>query len=264
MPARPRDHDPGGAASRRADRPAVLITRAAAQAAPLAAALAAHGLRGLACPVLRIEAAATPDDLPDLDRYRWLVFTSPNAVTHLAELARARGLVPLPPECLLAAVGPGTAAALADLGRPPDLVPDASTGEALIAAFATVELPPGTRVLRLRGDRAPGVVEQALTGLGADVDALTVYRTLVVSPPPEAAAAIREGAVAAVTFASPSAVHGLDGGLPGHRLHARVPAVCIGPVTARAAAAAGWRRVITAATATPADLAGAVMAALEA
>ncbi len=244
--------------------PTVLITRAAAQAEPLAAALAARGLRGLACPVLRIEAAATPADLPDLGRYRWLVFTSPNAVTHLAALAGARDVDPLPAGSRLAAVGPGTAAALAELGRGPDLIPAASTGEALAAAFATVDLPRGEAVLRLRGDRAPGVVEEALAGLGAAVDAFTVYRTLVVPPPAAAVDAVRSGAVAAVTFASPSAVHGLDGGLPGHGLHGAIPAVCIGPVTARAAATAGWRHVTIAAEATPEDLAAAVAAALDA
>jgi uroporphyrinogen-III synthase len=65
-----------------------------------------------------------------------------------------------------------------------------------------------------------------------------------------------------VAFASPSAVAGLDRGLPGHRLHRHVPAVCIGPVTARAAAAAGWWTVRVAAAATADALAEAVAAAL--
>ena len=221
----------------------VLITRAADQSISLRAALAARGAEVVACPVIRIETLVQPDDLPDLTVFHWLVLTSCNAVRALSGMLAGR---PLPASIRVAVVGPGTAAAMADLGCRTDLVPDDGTGAGLAAAFGTVGPLARVRVLRLRGDRAPSDVEDALTALGAVVEPLTVYRTLTVPPPAAVAAAIEAGRIDAVTFASPSAVSGLDAGVPGHRMHDGVPAVCIGGVTARAATAAGWCRVAVA------------------
>jgi uroporphyrinogen-III synthase len=249
------------------DERVVLVTRPEAQARPLADALAGRGLQVVACPVLRIEPAAVAADLPDLGRYAWLVFTSANAVNHLRELCEAAGVAPaLPPQARLAAVGKATAAALGRLGRVPDLVPEVATGEAMAAALVARDLPPGTRVLRLRGDRAPAAIEDALRAAGAEVEPFTVYRTVTVEPPAEALAAITTARVAAVTFASPSALAGLTAALPPDALavlRAGASAVCIGPVTAGAARDAGWRHVVTAAESTAVALAEAVTGALD-
>jgi uroporphyrinogen-III synthase len=65
-----------------------------------------------------------------------------------------------------------------------------------------------------------------------------------------------------VTFLSPSAVTGLDEGLPAHGLQARAVAACIGTVTAEAARRAGWERVAVAARPTVEDLAAVLATAL--
>ena len=241
----------------------ILVTRAAAQSEALAEALAALGAQVIPCPVLRIETTITVADLPPLDRYRWLVLTSRNAVSVLREVLGDSGTAPiLPPDLRVAVVGPGTAAAVATLGRQPELVAEPATGAGLAAAFAASGLPAGTPVLRVRGDLAPPEVEVALERLGAVVDVLTAYRTATVAPPDAAVSAARSGQVDAVTFYSGSAVAGFEAGLPDHGLHDTVLAACVGPITAAAATAAGWRRVITADQPAAATLAAALAAAL--
>ena len=241
----------------------ILVTRAAGQAEALAKALAARGAQVIPCPVLRIEAAVTTAELPALDSYRWLVFTSRNAVNVMRELLSSSGAEPiLPPDLQVAVVGPGTAAAVATLGRQPDLVAEPATGAGLVATFAAFGLPTGTPVLRVRGDLAPPDVEVALERFGAVVDVLTAYRTVTVAPPEAAMAVVRSGQVDAVTFYSGSAVDGFETGVPGHGLHDTVLAACVGPVTAAAAAAAGWHRIVTSDQPAADDVAAALAAAL--
>lgn len=256
-PADGAGRSPGGGPARAGARPArprVLVTRAADQAAELLAALEAEGCEALACPVIRTEPAgadALAPCLDGLDRYDWAVFTSENGVRHFLALllatgrdARALG------RARLAAVGPGTAAALAAVGLRADFVPAEHRGESLLREMAAGGLVSGLRVLRVRGDKAGPEVEEGLRAGGAAVDVVTAYRTLPAEPPAAALAAIRAGGVTAVTFYSPSAVAGFERCLPDHGLHARAPAVCVGPVTAAAAAAAGWARVLGAAEST--------------
>jgi uroporphyrinogen-III synthase len=94
------------------------------------------------------------------------------------------------------------------------------------------------------------------------VDVLTAYRTLTVPPPEAARAAIAAVCIDAVAFYSPSAVRGLDEGVPGHQLKPSALAACVGPVTAAAATEAGWQRVITADQPAAPALAAALAAAL--
>lgn len=241
----------------------ILVTRAAAQTETLRAALAARGAEVIVCPLLASEPVATPAELPDFAGFRWLVLTSPNGVRHLGDLlAAARPAAALPATLRIAVVGPGTAAALGALGRTADLVPDDPTGAGLGAAFRGAGLSPGDRVLRVRGDRASTEVEDALLALGAVVEPWTVYRTVTLPPPPAARTAIAQGSLDAVTFASGSAVDGFEAGLPAHGLHGRILAACLGPVTARAATAAGWRRVVVAREPSAEGLATAIADAL--
>jgi len=222
----------------------ILVTRAAAQAVDLLAALTARGAEAVACPLLRIKPVNVT--LPPLKRFHWLVVTSRNAVEHLPAL---------PAALKVAAVGPGTAAALTDRGFSVQLQPERATGADLADSFRRSGLMTGTRVLRIRGDRAPSMVEDALRTLGAEVEVVTTYKTLIAPPPPAVIEELRQGRLDAVTFASGSAVEGLDRGLPPELLKAsspqspkaRVLAASLGPVTDEAAQASGWcRRVVAA------------------
>jgi uroporphyrinogen-III synthase len=180
----------------------IVVTRAAAQAEPLAARLEALGHEVVRCPLIRIEPLG--EDPVDPEPYDWVVVTSPNGA---AELARRLTR----PPAQIAAIGPGTAEALRTLGLEVDLVPAVSTQEGLLA-----ELPPGRVLLAAaEGARRLLVDERA-------ADFVPLYRTVELRPeqPPEGDLALLASASAARAFAATGA---------------RIPVVAIGPRTAAAA-----------------------------
>jgi uroporphyrinogen-III synthase len=170
-------------------------------------------------------------------RYAWAVFTSQAGVE--AVLPRvgpvARGF-----PARVAAVGEGTAGALRRFGVAPELVPRTFTTAALGRAF-----PRGSgRVLLARADIAPDGLEAAVAAKGWTPVRVDAYRTrLVGSLAAEVHRALAAGEVDAVTFTSVSTVDGFAAGARSALGAApRQPrAVCIGPVTAEAARAAGFK-----------------------
>src|SRR4029079_6370978 len=143
----------------------------------------------------------------DVDGYDWVVVTSPFAAREV--LRRARGTLPA-----VAAIGPGTAAALAEGGVEPALVPQVSTQEGLLAELPR---PPG-RVLFAGAERA----RPLLAGeLGADV--VRLVRSVGLRPEP-----LPDGYL--VVLASASAAEALA------QLGLQLPAVSIGPESTRAGA----------------------------
>lgn len=207
----------------------VVVTRAAEQAGPLVRALVERGATVVEVPLIEI---ADPDDrgaalaaaLARLDRYDWVVVTSPNGARRVRDALSTRP----PGRPRLAAVGAATADAL---GRAVDLVPRRQVAEGLLA-----ELPDGPgRVLLVQGDRARTVVADQLRDRGWQVDAVVAYRTLAVSAvtlPPEARSAD------AVTFTSGSTAEAWASAVG---TWTPPVVVAIGPVTARVAARAGLK-----------------------
>ncbi len=159
------------------------------------------------CPLIRIEPAG--DDPVDVTGYDWVIVTSPNGARELAR--RIHGM----PQHL-AAVGPGTASALAAAGFAPELVGRVSTQEGLLA-----ELPqPAGRVLFAGAEDARRLLSDELAA-----DVVVLYRTVPLSPePPDGDVVVLASASAARAFGS---------------LGAPIPVVSIGPQTSAAARAAG-------------------------
>jgi uroporphyrinogen III methyltransferase/synthase len=195
----------------------VIVTRAREQLEPLAARIEELGLEVVRCPLIELQPIG-PDRV-DVDGYDWVVVTSPFGAR---ELLRRAGR-PLP---AVAAIGPGTAAALAERGVEAALVPAVSTQDGLLT-----ELPrPAGRVLFAGAERARPLLAQEL---GADV--VPLYRTTAVRPDP-----LPEGDL--VVLASASAAEAFAA------LGLELPAVSIGPETTRAAEAAGVNVVQEAST----------------
>jgi uroporphyrinogen-III synthase len=186
----------------------VIVTRPAAQAGPLAEALERLGHEPVLCPVVAIESLG--DGAIDTTGYDWVVITSANGA---AEFARRRtGSLPR-----VAAIGPGTADALAAHGIGVDLVPSVSTQEGLVAELPR---PPGKILFAGAEGARPHLVEE----LGADF--VPLYRTVPLRPAvaPEGDLVVVASASAAEAFAE---------------LRTDVPAVSIGPQTTQAGIAAG-------------------------
>lgn len=217
----------------------VVVTRAREQASDLATRLAGLGAEVLEVPAIRIE--PLPFELPPFHRYRWIVFTSANGVRTFFD----RGLDPAGADARrlassrVAAIGPGTAAALRQRGVRADLVPERFVAESLLEAFpAPAE--PGERVLLVRAEHARDVLPEGLTRTGRAVDVLPVYRTVAAAPDPDLLERVRRGAVDAITFTSSSTVERLCDAL-GSLPDPQPLVVSIGPVTSRAARDRGLR-----------------------
>ena len=194
----------------------VIVTRPRDQAGPLAVRLQELGHEVVECPLIRIEPLAGP---VDVDEYDWVIVTSPNGAREL--VARAGGELPK-----IAAVGPGTAETLRELGVEPAFVPTVSSQDGLVAELPRSE----GRVLFAA---AEGARRRPVEELGADFVAL--YRTHLVRPTEAPAGDV-------VVLASGSAARAFA------ELGTDIPAVSIGPQTTRAAEAAGLEVVAQAET----------------
>src|SRR5256884_8839041 len=129
----------------------VVVTRAREQAGDLARALEAEGAEAVLAPVIRIQPleqlGALRAALTGLSAYRWVVFTSQNAVQIVFDRLVAWGLTPrVFSTTAVAAIGSSTAEALARRGVVPALVPDEFVAESLADAPARPSgSPPGGR-----------------------------------------------------------------------------------------------------------------------
>ncbi len=212
----------------------IVVTRPAAQAAPLVAALVDQGAEVVELATISIAdpadgGAALRAAAGRLDQFAWVVFTSENAVARFVSAVgdlRALGGV------RVAAIGVGTAQALRSRGIEVDLVPRRFVGEALIEEFPPAI--PGGRVLLPRAAVARQVVPDGLRRLGWQVEVVEAYQTAPAAPSPEALA--RAGTADAITFTSPSTVAGYRHLAPGE---APEVVASIGPVTSAAVQAAG-------------------------
>jgi uroporphyrinogen III methyltransferase / synthase len=218
----------------------VAVTRARAQASGLARRLEELGATVVEAPVIRTQPISDPaHPAADLARYDLICFTSPNAVTALfARLAQAGERPTDTPAnsprdarafagARVAAIGPGTARALAEHGIVADIVPGRSVAEALIEALSDV---PVERALVARAKEARDVLPDALRARGAEVDVLTLYETVAEPLSPRALQSTRGADY--ITFTSSSTVRFfLDaaGGTAGLSPETRI--VSIGPVT---------------------------------
>jgi uroporphyrinogen III methyltransferase / synthase len=223
----------------------VVVTRARAQASALRTRLEELGAAVVEAPAIAIEPLAF--DPPDFAGFDVLVLTSANGVERVLP-ADARTLA----GTTVAAIGSGTAEALATHGIVADVVPERAVGEALLEALGDVA---GKRVLVAVAEGARDVLPDGLTAGGADVTTLRTYRTV---PQPVDAEAVL--AADLVTFTSSSTVANLVAAMDGRDLSA-LRAVSIGPVTSASLRDAGIEPV---AEADPHDVAGLIGAVLEA
>lgn len=230
-----------------AERP-VVVTRDEGANGPLSRELRELGLTVLSWPAVSVGAAdagALATALAAVRSFGWIVFASRHAVAAVLEQLTAA-----PAGVRIAAIGRATALTLRQRGWPVELVPDEANAAALVAAFAARWRPEdtGVRILYPASSRALPTIAAGLTQLGAQVTQVEAYRT---EAAPLNVAACREwiarGAVAAVTFASPSAVAELARSLGPEdfqRLLSSAAPVAIGRTTAAELRTRGHTAVI--------------------
>ncbi len=218
----------------------VVVTRARAQASVLAATLRGLGAEAVELPAIRIEPRTGSDEVrrtvAAIGEYALICLTSPNGVRLLFEALGAAGLdARALGGATVAAIGPGTAGALAGHGVAADVLPERFVAEALVEALDGVEVE-GRRALVARAAEARDVLPEALRERGAEVDVVALYETVRETPDPEAVDAAQGADY--VTFTSSSTVRNLTEAL-GDRFPRGARVVSIGPITSEAVRAAG-------------------------
>jgi len=214
----------------------VLVTRPKERMGTLADKLRAMGADVWEYPC--IETGLIPSPLMDgsvfrdLGRYEWLALTSPAGVDYLwkALLEQgkdARALAGVK----LAAIGAGTARALAQHGLRADYVP-----EVYDAAHLGAGVPAEGAVLILRAEEGSPALTQALKERNIAFDDVAIYRTVYQNPrSEELRRALEAGELDFVTFTSASTVKGFVSSVGEGADFSRTVGLCIGQQTAEEA-----------------------------
>jgi uroporphyrinogen III methyltransferase/synthase len=225
----------------------ILVTRAGSQAGSFEKLLNEHGalpVRFSSIEIKPLTANKKLDDaLSSLDKYDWIAFTSVNGVEIFFSRLHDLGL---DSRCLsglkIGAIGPMTGRALQKMGITPDYLPAEFTGRGFVAGLKKRQVA-RQRFLLPRADIADDEITQGLKKLGAAVDEIATYSTV---RPRSNKTRLRElllkGGIDVVTFTSSSTVTNLLSGLSKAEIAGIQPKIaCIGPKTARTAAAAGLK-----------------------
>jgi len=222
----------------------VLVSRTREQASELSMILRELGAEVVEAPAIRVE---PPRSWSRIDRaiqrlrgqaYAWVVFTSANGVRFFFSRLASAGLDARAfVNTKIAAVGMGTAEALRVRGLAADLIPTVFTTEAIGEVFPSGE----GRVLLARADQVEPGLDDALAAKGWRVERVVAYRLRGAGAIPAAVRkAVLAGKVDVLTFASGGTVRAFAAALKG-KPGRGTKVVCIGPVTAKAARAAGLR-----------------------
>ncbi|MDB5189962.1 MAG: uroporphyrinogen-III C-methyltransferase, partial [Parcubacteria group bacterium] len=142
----------------------------------------------------------------------------------------------------IAAVGPETAAALQACGFSVAAIPERFTARDMVKSLGKVN---GLRILFPRSAIAAKEPVQILRAQGARVQIVPLYYPVPVPLSQITKRALIAGQYTELSFKSPSGIQGFLRQLTTaeKKTALQIPAICIGPTTAKAAKGAGFRRV---------------------
>ncbi len=189
----------------------ILITRAAEQSSAFADLLTAQGATVVDLPALEMRSpsswAGLDGAIAALPTFHWLILSSANAVNFFVDrlLEQGKDLRALS-SLKIAVVGRKTAAVLKKRGLVPDFIPPDFVADSLVDHFPDAVA--GQRLLFPRvesGGRE--VLVQEFTAAGAEVVEVAAYESGCPKfPDPDALAALKQGRVDVITFASSKTV----------------------------------------------------------
>ncbi|MGE5454544.1 MAG: uroporphyrinogen-III C-methyltransferase [Methylocystaceae bacterium] len=225
----------------------IVVTRSRQQASVLVEKLEELGAEVLELPTIQIkkedDLSALHQELPWLNTYKWVVFTSANAVAiFFAELWAAGYDARALAASRIVAIGPATGAALRERGILADLIPEEYRAESIAEAMLS-NLQPDDKVLLARARHAREVLPMMLRQAGAEVKEICIYEAVTATSP--ASGVINEiiiGHYDAITFTSSSTVTNFVKMIGEEHMPAIIKksqVACIGPVTAETAARVG-------------------------
>lgn len=223
----------------------IAVTRARHQAPPLEALIREFGGAPVAYPCIAIapptDSRPLDDCLRQLEAFDWLLLTSGNTVSALANRLTALGIRLTESGIKVAAAGPATAAeAREQLARRVQHVPT-EYGAGQLARSLPLGEP--CRILLPQSDLANASTAALLRARGAHVTTVIAYRTVMAEGGADLRAMISRRELDALTFTSPSAVAFFRRRCPSPEA-LLLPAVCIGKSTSAAAREHGFERLI--------------------
>ncbi len=161
----------------------IVVTRARAQASKLREKLEELGAKCLEFPTIKIEPPPSWEKcdkaIKRLSEYSWIIFTSVNGVKFFFDrLWATNNDVRSLSGCKIAAIGPATADELRKLWIKVDFVPKSYRAEDLAEGFSSKKMK-GRKILIPRALEAREVLPLTLKDMGAEVDVVPVYRTVI-------------------------------------------------------------------------------------
>ena len=160
----------------------ILVGRARHQASALSSGLKALGAQVLSVPFIEIRQPSSykPLDtaLKNIKQYEWLILTSVNGVEALhARLKKLRLKKDHLKNLRIAAIGPATRKAIQSHGLKVHIMPKEYIAESVVESlYKKVK---GKRILLARAKVARDVIPKELRKLGATVDVVEAYETMV-------------------------------------------------------------------------------------
>lgn len=160
----------------------VLVGRTRRQAGALSSGLRERGAKVVEVPFIEIRKPRSfkPLDaaLKHLEDYDWLILTSVNGVEAIWDRLTKLQLIPRQlPRVRIAAIGPATKKAIEDRGLQVHVVPAQYVAESVVESLRRKVR--GKRVLLARAKVARDVIPRELRKLGADVDVVEAYETVL-------------------------------------------------------------------------------------
>jgi uroporphyrinogen III methyltransferase/synthase len=121
--------------------------------------------------------------LKHLDAFHWIVFTSTNGIRFFFKRLNAlgsdaRALAPT----RVATIGKTTAESLAEFGIVADMVPDTESSAGLLEKFIAIGVK-NNKILLPQSDIASAELPNGLVNMIAEIEKLTIYKTIEIEPP---------------------------------------------------------------------------------
>ncbi len=215
----------------------VIVGRARHQAGALSSGLRALGAEVTEIPFIEIRKPRSykPLDaaLKNLHEYDWLILTSVNGVEALWHRLKKLRLTKRQLKHLkIAAIGPATRKAIEQHGLKVNIVPEEYVAESVVEALRNEV--PGKRVLLARARVARDVIPRELRQLGAKLDVVEAYETVIPESSRTRLRAMLKNSKRrphAITFTSSSTVRNFIALLGKKPLLDGIRLASIGPVT---------------------------------
>ncbi|SKC75590.1 uroporphyrinogen-III C-methyltransferase [Maledivibacter halophilus] len=220
----------------------VLVTRTRLQVSKLSEKIEALGGEAIEFPTIEI----TPNDdytkldkaIGEIGKYKWIIFTSVNGVKYfLNRMKKLRVDVRTIKGAKICAIGPATAGKLNEMGFLVEYIPEEYKAEGLIEILKD-RIEEGDNILLPRADIARKVLEEKLIKLGANVDNVAVYNTIIPRyERGELANILKNKIIDIITFTSSSTARNFFKILGKENLNLldNINIAAIGPITAKTA-----------------------------